>query len=389
MSSRERATAISDGARATTALLLVYLALTCAAGCSKSKARAEEPPEEPKAEVVLVRLGPLTSEHPLYDRYTDLAARQTRLDAPPEMRELTEFLRRPLGRDLRALGGPEITLPGALATWEGEADARLQAGLDEAEALLVEWPQPRDRKAERWVEQEAAQAELDIRNQAALDVVRAEAKALERRTGELAELRQIVETGAPEEAAAAADREARIWRDVAAEADAVRRQADADVARVRQEYRERVTADDEDRAARVAATRATHKALLEGSAGAARRGLPAGVEAAMRPVEPAGNLTETPATADAEGAVGLAEEMRLAQSEALERRRTKLLGARQRLLRQMADGTRLAVRAVAARNDVDVRFVEAPDDDVPDATEQFRSLLRDYWAARRPVRETS
>ena len=39
-------------------------------------------------------------------------------------------------------------------------------------------------------------------------------------------------------------------------------------------------------------------------------------------------------------------------------------------------------------NGIEVRFVATADEEIPDATEQFRSLLRDYWAARRPVRES-
>ena len=85
----------------------------------------------------------------------------------------------------------------------------------------------------------------------------------------------------------------------------------------------------------------------------------------------------------------LAEEIRAAQASARERSRERLTAARTRLLRQMAEGTHRGVRAVAAQEALEVRHVARADEHIPDATEEFRQLLRDYWAAQRPAREAA
>ncbi len=356
-------------------------------GCTKSRAEVAEV-TLPETEVVLVRTGPLTGEHPLYPDYRELGAQQMHHAASARIQALEAFMTSPLGRSLARPAQPVFRRPEVLTLWEERANIRLATRIEQADGLLEQWPHPGDVKAMRRVEQ-AGTAELrEAQNEASLARMRAETEAVRRRAGELAELRLMADSDDTDEAAYAADRQAQVWREIEAEVAEVVRESADELAQLRSDYEERLvkakvdhTEDDE------AEQTARAEALLEsGSAARERQG--AGLDAAAATVEPGENLTDTPPPPDTGDVSELISQAEAAQQAAQARRQVRLQDARARLLEEIGKGTNRAVRAVAAMNGIEVRFVATADEEIPDATEQFRSLLRDYWAARRPVRES-
>ena len=102
--------------------------------------------------------------------------------------------------------------------------------------------------------------------------------------------------------------------------------------------------------------------------------------------EPAPNATETPRAPEAKAVSELIAEVERAHQAAWERRRIRLAAARGRLLQRIAQDTRTAVKAIAARNGIEVRLDCMDEPALADATEEFRVLLRDHWAGRPAVR---
>jgi len=281
---------------------------------------------------------------------------------------------------------PVFRRPEVLTVWEERANIRLATRVEEANGLLAQWPHPAGTKALRRVEEAGADEIREVRNEASLARMRAETDAVRRRAGELAELRLMAESDDTDEAAYAADRQAQIWREIEAEVAEVARGSADRLADVESTYEQRRAGATEDHTAQDEAEQlARAEALLE-SGGAVRERQGAGLDAALVTVEPGENLADTPPPPDTGNVAELISQAEAAQQAAQARRQARLQDARARLLREIGEGTNRAVRAVAARNGIEVKFVAA-DEEISDATEQFRSLLRDYWAARRPVRE--
>ena len=102
--------------------------------------------------------------------------------------------------------------------------------------------------------------------------------------------------------------------------------------------------------------------------------------------EPAPNATETPRAPETKAVSELIAEVERAHRAAWERRRVRLAAARGRLLQRIAQDTRNAVKAIAARNGIEVRLDCMNEPALPDATEELRVLLRNHWAGRPAMR---
>lgn len=352
------------------------------AGCPRSGASA---PREASALRQLrgacVRLGPLVGEHPLYPEVSELTS-YLGAEETADLRAAKAFLASPLGRSLEP---PDATRPlPSLSRRQADADAKLEAGLTEATELLEPWPQPGLSRIRRRL---TAQHDRDLqqrRGEEALEAVRVQMRAIEDRKGRLAELRQRAASDDEAEAARAVDEQVRLWREVAAEAEAAKRDADERLRALEDEYDRTLV----DALAKLAETadrdRRQQLAALEHTGAAVRGKQPAAAAAAMAPVDPAANATDAPAAPPTESVSQLMEHIQRAQRAAWERRRVRLAAVRSRLLGLIAEDTRNAARAIAVSNGIEVHFDCMADRDMPDATEEFRPLLRDHWAARAP-----
>jgi len=370
-----RAASLRAGAAAAAALALVAVG-----GCARS-ARTIELPGVPVGEPALVRIGPLVSEHPLYPEVAELSrALEERPKA--DVKSITEFMVGPLGRAPAVPAEGALPAVGRFAAQEAEADAALAQDLENARQLLASWPQTEatgpDGRLSRRVEEELQSASDGL----ALRVVRAQRAAVEERAGELAELRYQAASPDAAEAARAVERQAAIWREIGAEGDAVRRQADEELRQKRRETDRKLQEGTRAMLASVEERQATHLRQLEESGGAVRAGQREAANAAVRAVEPGSDRRETPPPPSTDEFAALLRAIESEQRAAWERRRARLAAARSELLDRVARNTVNAIRSVALQAGVAVRFDAPPGQDLPDATESFRLPLRRYWAAQ-------
>jgi len=347
-------------------------------GCSRSGAVTGRAGPE----AVRVYPAQLMSEHPLYREVTELSARIAAVNAPPDLREMRALMSRPLGRQL--LRPPRVQEPDRLrlTAWEAQTDAQLAAEVQEAEESLGFWSEADLSKREARLSREVADAVRQEQNEAELARLRTEIGEIERRQGELDELRRLAISEDQEVAARAVERQAALWAEIAAKAEAVQREADARLRELRESGEADMRKALAEARTRAEAERAAHAKQLRDAGAQVRERLPEGVQAAATPITPtedAQSVPPAPATTELTALVG---EIEAAQRAARERRLNRLVAARGRLLREIALSTQSAVRAVAIRNGLDVRFGPDTDPGLRDATEDFRPLLRDYWAAR-------
>ncbi len=331
-----------------------------------------------------MRVGPLVGEHPLYAEVWKLTA-DLGVEETADLRAAKDFLESPLGLSLWAPQSDERPAP-VLSGWEAKANAEREARLEEARQLLESWPRPELSRTRRRLTADR-ERELRLRSgEAALDAVRAEMRALEERKGRLAELRQAAASDDEAEAALAVDRQVELWREVAAEGEAARRRADEELRALEREYESELArtatklsdAADEDREQQRRALREGGTTVREAIGPAANR--------AMSEVDPAANATDAPPPPETESVSELMKHIEHARRAAWERQRERLAAARSRLLRRIDEDTRNAVKAIAVSNGIEVHFDCVDDHELPDATEEFRALLRDHWAARAPRR---
>jgi hypothetical protein len=351
------------------------------AGCSKSGASSKaESLARRLPRRISVRIGPLVSEHPLYPEVTELTSFLAAAETA-DLERVKAFLASPLGRSLappRSVAEPG-TPP---ARWASKADAELAARLSEAEGLLGSWPRPELARTRRRMTAEADDALRDRRGQAAMEAVRAEMWAIEERKGLLAELRQRAASDDQAQIADAMDRQVELWREIAAQAEAVRREADQELRLLERDYDGRLAEATAQIAEAADADRDRQLGGLAEEGTAVRALVGPAAEAAIDEVEPTTNATEAPAPPQTSGVTELVHGIESAHQAAWERRRGRLAAARSRLLQRIADDTRNAVRAVAVPNGIEVCFDCVDHQDLPDVTEEFRALLRDHWAAR-------
>lgn len=331
-----------------------------------------------------VRVGPLVGEHPLYVEVAELTSYLGAAESA-DLKAAKAFLASPLGRSLappRRVARPAL----ALSRWEAKADAELDARLEEARQLLEDWPRPELSRTRRRLR---AQHDRDLQQrhgEEALAAVRAEMRALEERKGLLAELRQLAASDDQAEAARAVDRQVRLWREVAAEAEAAKRAGDERLQALEREHDNRRTAAMAELANAADEDRRQQGTALEDAGVVVREAIEPAANAAMVEVDAAENSTDTPPAPDTAGVADLVEAIERTHRAAWERRRGRLVAARSRLLGRIDQDTRNAVKAIAVSNGIEVHLDWVDDRDLPDATEEFRALLRDYWAARAPRR---
>jgi len=384
--SRRRTKAVSSSSGSPSRLLAASLVCVTVAGCARSAASRQREAEVTGARrVVAVRIGPLVGEHPLYPTVLELTSHLGATETA-DLRAAKAFLTSDLGRALAPPpSSPERPFP-ALTRWEAAANADLAARTQEAEQLLDSWPRPELSRTRDRLAGEADDRLRDARNTAALEAVRAEMRAIEKRKGLLAELRQLAASADEAEAARAIDEQVRLWREVAAEAEATRREGDMRLRELGRAHERELAqalaaldaAADEDRQ--------RHKARLSGSGTPVREAVGPAAEAAMTRPEPAPNATETPRAPETKAVSELIAEVERAHRAAWERRRVRLAAARGRLLQRIAQDTRNAVKAIAARNGIEVRLDCMNEPALPDATEELRVLLRNHWAGRPAMR---
>ncbi len=351
------------------------------AGCSKSGASSKaEPLARRLPRRVSVRVGPLVGEHPLYPEVTELTSYLGAAETA-DLKRVKAFLTSPLGR---ALAPPRsVAEPGTPpARWESRADAELAARLSEAEGLLASWPQPELARTKRRLTAEADDALRERRGRAAIEAVRAEMRAIEERKGLLAELRQRAASDDQAQAADAIDRQVALWREIAAQTEAVRREADQELRLLERDYDRRLAEATAQIADAADADRDRQLGELAGEGTDVRAAVGPAAAAAIDEVEPAANATEAPAPPQTSGVAELVQDIGSAHQAAWERRRGRIAAARSKLLQRIAHDTRNAVRAIAISNGIEVCFDCVDDPDLPDVTEDFRALLRDQWAAR-------
>jgi len=358
---------------------LAPVTLTVLAGCSRSGAVMEEPTAR---EVVVVYVAQLMAEHPLYPTAARLSARIAALTAPPDLRALGGLAGEPLRR--RPLGPPKIEapVPGALTMWEAQADAALAAQVQEAEESLGAWPHPELGKTETRLRRQTADALRQAQNQAEIERLRVEVGEIRRRRDELAELRQLAASEDREEAARALDRQAALWREIDARVRATQRQAEARLRELRETGEAEMTEALAAAREHAETERAAHLRGLREAGEAAREQQPEAVESATVAVEPATSARDVPPPPDTTELTALLDDIEAAQRAAQQRRVSRLVTARTRLLREVALSTQSAVRAVAVRNGLDVSLEPETGQALRDATEELRPLLREYWAAR-------
>jgi hypothetical protein len=330
---------------------------------------------------VVVRLGALVSEHPLYPEVVALT-RRAEQSPQANLKPVTDFMTSPLGRVLSAPPEPLTAGEPLIAAWETEADEALAQELAKTAELLASWPAPEEFERTGRESRQIGDEVRTFANDLALSIARTEMAAIEERKGELAELRQKATSKDAEEAARAVEREAEIWRQIRAEVEAVRREVDESLAEKRQEAERRLQAAAG--AMRVSAQggRETHLKELRESGAPIRAAQKAAVAAATRPVAPAADLTATPPAPNVDQFAALLRDIDREQRLAWQRRRARLAAARDQLLARVVQNTRNAVRAVAAQTGTTVRFSAPPGESLSDATESFRSSLRSYWSAQ-------
>jgi len=360
------------------AACLAPTVLNVLAGCARSGTVTEEPPEP---EAVVVYPAQLMSEHPLYPAVAGLSARLAALGESPDLRAVRALASEPLQR--RLLGPPRIEPPvsGALAVWEAEADAALAADVQEAEESLGAWPDPEPAKTQAQLQRETADAVREAQNEAEIERLSLEVREIERRRDELVELRRLAVSEDRDEAAAALDRQAAVWREITARVEAAEREAEAKLRALREAGEAEVARAVEEARRRAGAERRAHIEALRAAGAEMREQQPDRVEAATRRAE-AADVTEVPLPPDVTELSALLQQIEAAQQSAHRRRAERLTAARARLLREIALSTQGAVQAVAARNGLDARFASDTSQALRDATEEFRPLLREYWGAR-------
>jgi hypothetical protein len=379
--SQRRAAAISRTARAV-AVCLASVALAWVSGCSRSSAVTERP-REPEA--VVVYYAQLMGEHPLYPEVANLSARIAALTAPPDLRAVRALAANPLSQ--RLLGAPRVTVAalGPLAAWQTNADAALAAHVQEAEEYVGSWPQPSLQKTEARLSREAADEVRRAQNEAEVARMRAETRAIEAHRDELVRLRQAAAGEDREQASRAVDREVEVWQEIGAETEALQRDAETKLEELRAAGETEMYEAVEAARDRAEAERAEHLRRLQRGGEGVRGGQPAAVQAVTTAVAPAENVRDVPLPPDTDQLTVLLDEIEAAQRAAHNRRVDRLVEARGRLLRSIALGTQAAVRAVALRNGLDVRFTPETGQNLRDATDDFRPLLQEYWAARPAV----
>ena len=359
-------------------LCLAFCAPGALTGCSRSSA-VTGPPEP---EAVVVYPAQLVSGHPLYPEVAELSARIAAISAPPDLREMRALMSSPLGR--RLLRPPRVQQPDRVrfTAWEAQSDAQLAADVQEAEESLGSWPDAELTKMEGRLSRAAADALREAENEAELARLRTEIGEIERHQRQFDELRRLAASEDREEAARAVERQAALWKEIGARVAAVEREADlrlrelresgeADVREALREARDRAEAD-----------RAAHVRQLRDAGGEARERLPEAVDSATIPIAPAEDAQAVPPAPSTSELTALVGEVEAALRAARERRIKRLVAARGRLLREIALSTQSAVQAVAIRNGVDVHLEPDADAALRDATEDFRPLLREYWATR-------
>jgi len=378
--SRRRAAPIRRAAWGATSLFVGALALAALDGCSKSSAVTDG---EGRADTVVVYVARLVSEHPLHAEVARLSARIAAMTVPRELR-----LGDPLGQPV--FGPPRSPVSGfaRFGSWQSEADTALAQRVQEAEERLGLWPEPGLRKAQERLAREADDEVRDAQNEAELARMQAELRAIERHKEELAELRDRAASRDRAEAARAIERQAEVWRQIDTEVQTVQREAEARVEELRSAGESQMAEALQAARVRAEAARAAHRAELEHTGDDVRSRQPAAVAAANRQVEPAAGFGETPRPPDTRSLEALLQEIETAQRAARERRIAGLVATRGRLLREIAVSTRAAVQAVAIGNGIDVCFPPEAGAELRDATEDFRPLLREYWAARPAVAGT-
>jgi hypothetical protein len=347
-------------------------------GCAKSGRRAG-PEALPVGEVVYVRVAPLVSEHPLYGEVVELT-RLLERPALADVRSATVLMASPIGRVLAAPRAPAPPSPARTAAWEAEADAELAQELGAVRELLASWPEPESSqdavRRSRQLGTELRTASNDIQ----LRVVRAEAAAIERRKGELGELRFKAGSADAYEAARALERQAEIWRQIRAESATLRDQGERELRRKRVEMQQRLEEETREIRAAAKAGERQHTGDLEGSGAAVRSGQEAALAAAVRPVEPGEDLRSTPAAPQTDELTSLLREIDRERRADWERRTRRIEATRSVLLDRVARNTQNAIRSVAAQVGTTVLFDIPADHTIADATESFRIPLRRYWA---------
>jgi hypothetical protein len=214
-----------------------------------------------------------------------------------------------------------------------------------------------------------------------MERLRIEVGEIERRRDELMELRRLAASEDREEAARALDRQAALWRGITAQVEAAQREAEAKLRELREAGEIAMDEALEAEQRRAEAERAAHLKGLTEAGEVVRERQSEGVAAATAAVKPPADAQEVPPPPDTTELTALLDRIEAAQRAARERRTNRLVDARTRLLREIALNTQSAVRAVALRNGLDVRFGPETDPALRDATEDFRPLLREYWAA--------
>jgi hypothetical protein len=312
----------------------------------------------------------------------ELSARIAAVNAPPDLREMRALMSRPLGRQL--LPPPRVQEPDRvrLTAWEAQVDAQLAAEVQEAEESFGSWSEADlGRRAAR-LSREAADAARDAQNEAELKRLRTEIGEIEHRQREFDQLRELAASEDRETAARAVEQQAALWREIGARTEAVEREADARLRELRASSDADMRKAMAEARTRAEAERAAHVAQLKTDGAEVRERLTDGVGSATTPTTPAQDVQTVPAAPATADLAALIAEVEAAQRTARERRLARLVEARGRLLREIALSTQNAVQAVAIRNGVDVRCGPEMDPGLRDATEDFRSLLREYWAAR-------
>jgi hypothetical protein len=358
--------------------VLLGLLVSALAGCSRS---STVPDDEAAPEPVVVYSARLMSEHPLYPEAQRLTARIGELSAPADVRAQRALLAEPLRE--RLLGPPPVAPVslGAFGDWEAAADRELAQSLRDVEQTLAAWPATEAAKTQPRLERQAAEAVRQAESKAAAAREQAEWRAIDRHRAELQRLFVQAQSADRGEARKAVERQARIWREIAVEVEAARREAEADLQALRAEGARAMAAAVEEAARRTSEEQASHLADLE-RAREPLAGLAEAVGRAVQPVEPAANAREVPPAPDTDDLGALLGRIEAAQREARKRQMNRLIAARDRLLRDIALNAQAAVQATAIRTGADVRFAPEADAELRDATEEFRPLLRDYWAAR-------
>jgi hypothetical protein len=266
-----------------------------ATGCGRGERPiAARGPAAPLPEAVLVRVGPLVAEHPLYPEVLRLT-RLLEQRRGPNLEPAAQFMAAPLDRVFATLPEPGPAPQAQLGDWQAEADAGLAASLEEAGRILASIPPPEGpatgTERAREAQDEMRQAESD----ALLRIARAEMRAIEERRGDLAEIRGRQASEEAAEAARALDREAEVWREIEARVAATRRQADEELRALRAEVEKRLGESAQAMQAVAEQDRESHLERLRRSGEEVRMAQQPAVAAATRGLSPDDGGSDLPA----------------------------------------------------------------------------------------------